>query len=100
MSSISGVSSTANPCQITNQNSFGQTIQDFQAIGSALQSCNLSDAQNAFASLQTDLKAIQHKGRLHHHGSDATTTPATPATTSSGTDSDDDNGGSSLNVTA
>lgn len=38
--------------------------QDFSALGQALQSGNLSDAQNAFSTLQQDL---QQSGQVHHH---------------------------------
>jgi len=52
MSSISSVSSATNPYQVSNQNGFDQTIQDFKAIGSALQSGSLSTAQSALATFQ------------------------------------------------
>jgi hypothetical protein len=55
MSSISSASSTANPFQMTNQNAFTQFVNDFNAIGSALQSGNLSAAQSALAEFQEDL---------------------------------------------
>ena len=56
MSSISSVSSTTNLYQPTNQNGYGQFIQDFQAIGSALQSGDLSSAQSALATFQQNLQ--------------------------------------------
>jgi hypothetical protein len=56
MSSISSVSSTTNLYQPANQNGFGQFVQDFQAIGSALQSGDLSTAQSALATFQQDLQ--------------------------------------------
>jgi hypothetical protein len=55
MSSISSASSTTNPYQSTNLNAFIQFVNDFNAIGSALQSGNLSDAQSALATFQQDL---------------------------------------------
>ena len=55
MSSISSASSTTNPYQATNLNAFTQFVNDFNAIGSALQSGNLSDAQSALATFQQDL---------------------------------------------
>lgn len=55
MSSISGVSSTANPYSTRPQNGSSQAAQAFQAIGSALQSGNLSTAQSALATFQQDL---------------------------------------------
>jgi hypothetical protein len=55
MSSISSLSSATNPYQATNLNAFTQFVNDFNAIGSALQSGNLSDAQSALATFQQDL---------------------------------------------
>jgi outer membrane protein assembly factor BamD (BamD/ComL family) len=55
MSSISSISSATNPYQTTNQNNIGQFVQDFKAIGSALQSGNLSTAQSALATFQQAL---------------------------------------------
>jgi hypothetical protein len=55
MSSISGTSSATNSYQATNLNAFTQFVNDFNAIGSALQSGNLSDAQSALATFQQDL---------------------------------------------
>jgi predicted RNA methylase len=55
MSSISSASSTTNPYQATNLNAFTQFVNDFNAIGSALQFGNLSDAQSALATFQQDL---------------------------------------------
>jgi hypothetical protein len=57
MSSISSVSSATNPYQTTNQNGFAQIAQAFQAVGSALQSGDLSTAQSALASFQQTLQA-------------------------------------------
>ena len=58
ISSISGVSSAANPylngLSTAMQASFGQTIKDFQSIGAALQSGSLTTAQTALAALQKD----------------------------------------------
>ena len=78
---------------------FGKNSQantDFQNLTSALQSGNLSSAQQAYASLQNDLKSAEpttstHKSHHHHHhGFNATastsssTTPAIGSTASSG----------------
>jgi hypothetical protein len=74
MSAISSVTSTGNPYQTTTQNGYAQIVQDFNDIGSALQSGNLSSAQKAYASLHKDLQSAQtstktgHRGH-HHHGS-------------------------------
>jgi hypothetical protein len=63
---------------------------DFQAIGQALQSGDLSAAQQAFAKLQQDgQSAIQAHGgghHHHHHGSGAGV-PATASTSSSSSSS-------------
>jgi hypothetical protein len=57
MSSISSVTSaTTNPYQVASQNGFGQIAQDFQAIGSALQSGDLSTAQNSLTTFQQALQ--------------------------------------------
>lgn len=53
--SISGVTSTANLNQAAYTSPFAQAKQDMQALGTALSSGNLSDAQNAFAQLQQNL---------------------------------------------
>ena len=44
----------------------GQANNDYQNLVSALQSGNLTSAQQAYSSLQTDLKAVG-KGHHHHH---------------------------------
>jgi hypothetical protein len=61
ISSISGISSAVSP-YLTDlasvmQGNFGQTIKDFQAIGSALKSGNLTTAQTALTALQKDFPA-------------------------------------------
>ena len=55
MSSISSTSSATNSYQATNLNAFTQFVNDFNAIGSALQSGDLSEAQSALATFQQDL---------------------------------------------
>jgi hypothetical protein len=55
MSSISTVSSTTNPYLATNQNAFTQFVNDFNAIGNALQSGDVSTAQSALATFQRNL---------------------------------------------
>jgi hypothetical protein len=54
MSSISSVSSTtsANPYQPASQTSYSKIASDFLAIGSALQSGTVTDAQTALANFQ------------------------------------------------
>ena len=57
MSSISSVSSATTPYnQTTNQGGFGQLVQNFNAIGSALQSGDLSTAQSALTTFQQSLQ--------------------------------------------
>jgi hypothetical protein len=57
MSSISSVSSATNLYPATNQDDVSQSVQDFQSIGSALQSGDLSTAQSALATFQKDLQS-------------------------------------------
>ena len=52
--SLTGVASTSNPYQTGSTNPYAQVKLDFQNLGKALQSGNLSDAQQAFATLQQD----------------------------------------------
>ena len=61
ISNIASVSSTVKPylTDLTSlasltQTDFGQTIKDFQAIGSAIQSGNVKTAQTALAAFQRD----------------------------------------------
>ncbi len=56
--SISGISSDPTVSQNYASNPFQQVRKDFAALGKALQSGNVSDAQNAFATLQTDMQNI------------------------------------------
>ena len=51
MSSISGISSNLSQYQVNGQNSFKQWQQDFDDLGSALQSGDLSKAQTAYSAL-------------------------------------------------
>jgi hypothetical protein len=57
MSNISSVASATNPYLAANQNGVGQLIQDFKAIGSALQSADLPTAQSALATFQQELQS-------------------------------------------
>jgi hypothetical protein len=57
MSSISGVSSATTPYyQTTNQSGSGQLVQNFNDIGTALQSGDLSAAQSALTTFQQSLQ--------------------------------------------
>ena len=71
---------------------------DLNAVGQALQSGDLSDAQSAFAKLQQDMLSVQGHHHYHHHnasvGAESTASAtSTPIETS-------ENIGSSLNVSA
>ncbi|MGD0816435.1 MAG: hypothetical protein ABSA83_22825 [Verrucomicrobiota bacterium] len=55
MSSIYNTFPATNPYQAMNLNAFTQFVNDFNAIGSALQSGNLADAQSTLAEFQQDL---------------------------------------------
>jgi DNA-binding FadR family transcriptional regulator len=89
----------------SNSSSSNPVSSDFQTLSNALQSGNLSDAQNAFAQLQSDLQTQRGHGHHHHHGGSrgASSAPAQTSTTSSSSSSaSDPNGDSSgaLNVQA
>jgi hypothetical protein len=55
MSTISSASPTTNPYQTANQSSLSQFLQDFNALGNALQSGTVATAQNALATFQQEL---------------------------------------------
>jgi soluble cytochrome b562 len=59
-----------------------QFATDFSALGQALQSGNVTQAQKAFATLQQDMQSVQghHHHHRHHHGS--ASTQSTDSTTS------------------
>jgi hypothetical protein len=84
---------------------FGKNSQantDYQNLTSALKSGNLSTAQQAFSSLQNDLKSAQSTRsaqRGHHHHHSASATSSTSAATTSATSSTMDTDGN-LNVLA
>jgi hypothetical protein len=60
--------STVNSTGCSNLSASGNKIpNDFTALGQALQSGNIADAQNAFAQLQTDIQAQKSDGHHHHH---------------------------------
>jgi hypothetical protein len=67
--SSQGQSSTVSPSgNSSSASSSGNTISnDFAALGQALQSGNITNAQSAFAQLQTDMQAQQSSGHHHHH---------------------------------
>jgi soluble cytochrome b562 len=57
--SVSAISSSAGLTPAAWQSQIGQVQSDFQALGKALQSGNLTAAQQAYATLQQDLPASQ-----------------------------------------
>jgi len=75
MSSISNVSSTINPYQTQPQNNFAQMAQAFKAIGSALQSGNLSSAQSALATFQQALGGSASSSSASSSSSSSTNQP-------------------------
>jgi hypothetical protein len=74
MSSISGISSVAsaaNPYRtnaIQNSQRQRQTVTDFQAIGNAIQSGNVTTAQTALAAFQHDLPAAAQSPAIQPFG--------------------------------
>jgi len=58
MSSINSVSSSTNAYQTDTQTPWRKRAMDFKALQSALQSGNLSGAQQAFATLQKDMPSV------------------------------------------
>lgn len=121
---VSGNASTSTTAASQPFGKNSQANSDFQTLTSALQSGDMTGAQQAFTSLQSDLKAA-HKGHHHHHDQDGGSTSAPSASSSASgtssltsafgsiaaltsssalanqtTDSDGDHDGSGLNVTA
>lgn len=60
--SISGISSDPTVSQNYASSPFQQIRKDFAALGKALQSGNVSDAQAAYTTLQTDMQAAGQSG--------------------------------------
>ncbi len=56
--SVSAISNTTTPNQNNVPSGFNQITQDFQALSNALQSNNLSNAQQAFAAVQKDIQNV------------------------------------------
>jgi ribosomal protein S20 len=87
--------STTAATTATTTNSSSTLQNDMNALASALQSGNLSDAQKAFATLQTDAQNQVQQGQGHHHHhhhhqvstdqSTTGTTTASPDSSSTGT---------------
>jgi hypothetical protein len=68
MSSISSITPATNPCLASNQNPFAQQINNFKAIGSALQSGNLSSAQSALTAFQQNQPNISQSANTQPFG--------------------------------
>ena len=78
-------SSADNQAQ-TGQSGSGQNqfATDFSALGQALQSGDVTQAQKAFATLQQDMQSVQgHHHHRHHHGSASTQSTNSPTSNSS-----------------
>lgn len=60
----SSIGSTRNPYQTSATDGFNQLFQDFSGIGSALQTGNLTTAQTALASFQSDLQSASGNNEL------------------------------------
>ena len=76
---VSSVSSAANPyltgLSTALQAGIGQSIKDFQSIGAALQSGNLTSAQTALAAIQKDFQAVTQSAATTSSGTAAATQP-------------------------
>jgi type VI protein secretion system component VasK len=53
---VSSIGSTTNAYQASSTNAFGQLFSDFKSIGSDIQSGDLTSAQSALTTFQTDLQ--------------------------------------------
>ncbi len=114
-----GASSTQSSTQSsTNFSSGSDSIaNDFNAIGKALSSGNLSQAQSAFSQLQTDIRSVQQaaasqtqsltqgllsllEGRHHHRGTDSSSGQNSTSTMASTDSSTASNSTSSVNIYA
>ena len=94
--------STQSTAGIQTDNGQGGSSQnplstDLNAVAQALQSGNLSDAQDAFAKLQQDMMSVQGHHHYHHHNASADAQGTSPAT--SGSSEGTGNAGSSVNTT-
>jgi hypothetical protein len=83
MSSISSVSSVTNPYQATNQGGPDAISQNFQALGSALQSGDISSAQSALSTFQQALQGASQTTASQPFGKNAQATTDYESLTSS-----------------
>ena len=74
---VSNSSAVTNPYQAIATNGFRQKMKDFKNLSDALQSGDITSAQSAFKTLQTDLQAKQANGK---------TSPLLDETTAAGKD--------------
>ena len=70
---------------------------DLNAVGQALQSGKLSDAQKAFAKLKQHMQSLQGRYHHSHHNGSASTQSTRPTTSNASAGS---NAGSNINITA
>jgi len=74
--SIPGLSSTTPYAATLTSSRMSQRRADFQALGSALQSGDLSGAQKAFDALWQDIQNSQHGGPAQDQGGQSTSVQA------------------------
>jgi len=99
MSAVCGISSGSNSYQNVMQSNWKQQQQDFQDMITALQSGNLTEAQQAFTSLQQDIQNTQNAGQVHHHHHHHYPQNATASTGSDGSTSTIDGTTTSISTT-
>jgi hypothetical protein len=63
---VLGITSATSPYQTGNTSPAAQALQDFQALGNALKSGDLSGAQQAFATLQQNLPSAGQAQTSHN----------------------------------
>ncbi len=61
---VSSISSTTNPCQISSTDGFGQLFKEFKGIRSAIQSGDMTAAQSAVTTFQNDVQSNTGKNPL------------------------------------
>ncbi|HEY3779518.1 MAG TPA: hypothetical protein VGL56_00435 [Fimbriimonadaceae bacterium] len=88
-----GTSATSAVTSSSSTSSSNPVSTDVSALGQALQSGNLSAAQQAFQSLQTAAKGAHHH---HHHGGGSSSTSQTDSSGASAASLS----GATLNITA
>jgi soluble cytochrome b562 len=66
---------------------FGSMVQDLSTLGQAIQSGNLSAAQQAYKTVQQDMQSVQQSHGCHHVASAGTATASTTGGSATGTTS-------------